>query len=53
MGRRSEFFAQVGDGAKSQSVGYSTTDRDGFLGVRFVGPDGRRVEKATTSRKSR
>ncbi len=51
MPRRAEFYTQLGDGPKAQSIGYSTTERDGFLGVRFIGPDGKRLEKMTACKK--
>ncbi|MBA4064916.1 MAG: hypothetical protein C0501_14615 [Isosphaera sp.] len=51
MGRRSEFYTTVGDGPRAVSVGYSSTERDGYLGVRFVGPDGTRLERMTRCRK--
>src|ERR1700678_561419 len=51
MTRRAEFYTQLGDGPKAQSIGYSTTERDGFLGVRFIGPDGKRLEKMTACKK--
>lgn len=47
MARHAEFSTRVGDGANARSVGYSSTDRDGFLGVRFVDANGKRVEKMT------
>jgi integrase len=47
MANRYEFYAQVGDGDKAISVGYSTTVRAGCFGVRFVDPSGKRVEKMT------
>lgn len=50
MGRRAEHHTQVGSGERAQSVGYSTTARDGYLGVRFIGADGRRIERMTNSR---
>ena len=52
MARRADFYTTVGDGANAQSVGYSVADRGtGFLGVRFTGPAGERLEKMTDCKK--
>lgn len=32
-------------------IGYSTTERAGFLGVRFIGPGGNRLERMTACKK--
>jgi hypothetical protein len=47
MARRSEFYTTLGDGPNAISVGYSSTERNGYLGVRFVDGDGKRIEKMT------
>jgi integrase len=47
MSQRFKFYTQLGDGPGSQSIGYSTTTRDGVWGVRFIGPDGKRIERMT------
>jgi hypothetical protein len=44
MGRQAEHTYTLPTG---QRIGYSLTDRPGGYRVRFVGPDGRRVERAT------
>lgn len=47
MGRRADFYTTVGDGPNALSVGYSAPKRDGYWRVRFLTPDGKRVEKRT------
>jgi len=44
MGRQSQSTHTLPDG---NVVGYSLTDRNGGYRVRFVGPDGNRIERAT------
>ena len=44
MGRQAQHSHTLPDGT---AVGYSLTERPGGYRVRFVGPDGRRVERAT------
>ena len=44
MGRQAEHTTTVATGER---VGYSLTDRPGGYRVRFVGPGGKRVERAT------
>ncbi len=56
MGRKNYDHFKVGDGPNEREVGYSYTERKGadgytYYGVRFVGPDGKRVEKLTRQRK--
>jgi hypothetical protein len=46
MGRQAEHTHTLPDKTR---VGYSLTDRPGGFRVRFVGPDGKRVERATGS----
>ena len=53
MGRRNKYHLMVGDGAKAQSVGYSSKERDGGWAVVFMGPDGRRLEKMTECKAER
>jgi integrase len=44
-------FVWVGSGNTAFTVGYTATVRGGFLGVRFSGPNGNRLEKMTRCKK--
>jgi integrase len=44
-------FVWVGSGDASFTVGYTATERGGFLGARFSGPKGNRLEKMTQCKK--
>ena len=53
MPRRFEFHTPpLGDGPLAQRIGFSSKRRGKFLAVVFIGPDGKRLQKATACRKS-
>lgn len=52
MPRRFEFHTPpLGEGPLAQRVGFSSKRRGKFLAVVFIGPDGKRLQKATPCRK--
>lgn len=53
MGHRWKHWATLGQGEKAVQVGYSPTKRDGLFGVRFLDPQGKRLEKMTRCEVSR
>ena len=49
MPRRYEHYAHIP--SLGTSIGYSVTERNGFLGVRFLGPGNKRLERMTGHRR--
>lgn len=51
MARTYEHFVECGEGKDLVLVGYSFTMRGEYFGIRFVGPDGKRLERMTGHRR--